>query len=109
MLKPIGKQVCIIPISKGYYDESNGDIGPDERLRRFGQHDHVRSFGVEDLSSQLGKVIRLPAVFDAEARFGAERLTQAGVPKPAWSGFNINTVLEIGKGDYLLCRASPEL
>ena len=102
MLKPTGRQICIIPVTKGYHDESYVDIGPEERTRRFGQHDHVRRFGVEDLSSHLGKVIRLPAVYDAEARFGAQRLMQAGVPQSARQGFTINTVLEIYKDDYLL-------
>lgn len=102
MLRPGGMQICVIPFSAGKYDESFQDIPVEERVRRFGQHDHVRRFGVEDRESHLGSVVRLPAEFDARARFGEERLREANIPKKAWTGFTVHTVLTLRKEDMRL-------
>lgn len=102
MLKADGRQICIIPFSSGFYDETYVDLGPEERTRRFGQHDHVRRFGVEDAEAHLGKIVRLPAEYNAESRFGAKELSRAAIPKKMWRGLTISTVLELTKNDYLL-------
>lgn len=102
MLKPGGRQICVIPFAKGYFDESYAEIGAEERTRRFGQHDHVRRIGAEDREAHLGKIIRLPSEYDAEKRFGAETLRSANIPESQWRGFTISTVLEIRREDYLL-------
>ena len=102
MLKPGGRQICIIPFASGKYDECFQDISPEERTRRFGQHDHVRRFGAEDRQRHLGSIVRLPDEFDAKARFGARRLRAANIPAKAWQGFTVNTVLTLGKEDIRL-------
>ncbi len=102
MLKPDGKQICIIPFGRGKYDECFQDISDEERRRRFGQHDHVRRFGAEDRHAHLGSIINLPTEFDAKARFGARRLRQANIPEKNWTGFTTSTVLTLKKSDLRL-------
>lgn len=102
MLKPDGLQICVIPFAPGYFDETFANIGAEERTRRFGQHDHVRRIGAEDRHVHVGKIIRLPEHYDAEARFGAKALLRANIPRSMWQGFSISTVLELRKSDYLL-------
>ena len=106
MLKPAGKQICIIPFGRGKYDECFQDISDEERTRRFGQHDHVRRFGAEDRHAHLGSIVSLPAEFDAKARFGAKRLRQANIPQKDWTGFTPNTVLILGKDALRLKTAT---
>lgn len=104
MLKPNGKQVCVIPFTPGRYDESFSDIGDKERTRRFGQRDHVRRFGAEDIGRHLGSIMKLPATFDATESFSQEELRRANIPETAWRGFTINTVLQLGKLDMKLLQ-----
>lgn len=102
MLKPDGMHMCIIPFLAGYYDECLADIGDEERTRRFGQYDHVRRLGREDLSSHLGKIVKLPDSFDATRDFSIEQLNAANIPENHWKGFHIGTVLQLRKNDYQL-------
>lgn len=102
MLKPNGVHMCIIPFLSGHYDESLADIGDDERSRRFGQYDHVRRLGREDVGSHLGKILNLPDAFDATQDFTIEQLESANIPNNHWKGFHIGTVLQLTKNDYRL-------
>lgn len=102
MLKPDGVHLCVIPFLSGRYDETYQDIGDAERDRRFGQFDHVRRFGVDDIPMHLGKVVRVPDEFDATKEFGEEVLLAANIPPSHWTGFHIGTVLRLKKRDYLL-------
>jgi len=105
MLKPSGRHLCVIPFSPGRYDESFEDLGAEERVRRFGQFDHVRKFGSRDIGSHLGKLLRLPKVFDATQRFSEEQLREANIPEAHWRGFHISTVLNLARNDMLLLQA----
>lgn len=87
-LKPAGNQIFIVPFRPGKYDESFQDIGAAERVRRFGQDDHVRSFGVEDVADHLGKLVEIDSNFDAEADIGAQLLEQYNIPRSAWKGLS---------------------
>jgi predicted SAM-dependent methyltransferase len=102
MLKATGLHLFSVPFMRGYYDETYQDIGDEARIKRFGQNDHVRRFGADDVQKHLGKVIRLPEVYDAERDFKAEVLESANVPRAFWAGYNGSTVLSLGKEDYLL-------
>lgn len=102
MLKPSGRHICIIPFMKGKFDETFQDIGDEARTRRFGQFDHVRRFGADDVEDHLGRVVNLPKEFDAEADFGADALNQANIPANLWRGFSGSTVLNLKKEDYKL-------
>ena len=102
MLKNDGVHLCVIPFMKGEYDESFQDIGNDERTRRFGQFDHVRRFGANDIPSHLGKLLKLPATFDATTRFAPEVLLAANIPPAHWKGFHISTVLQLSRSDMTL-------
>lgn len=102
MLKAGGQQLCVIPFLPGKYDECFQDISIEERVRRFGQHNHVRRFGTDDIDRHLGAIVTLPGEFDAVARFGEERLRQANIPEQAWRGFTVHTVLQLHKNDFKL-------
>ncbi|WP_202841279.1 hypothetical protein [Luteimonas saliphila] len=106
MMKPSGRHLCVIPFTSGKYDESFQEISVEERVRRFGQFDHVRRFGNQDIGSHLGKLLRLPEVFDATYNFPEERLREANIPEPHWRGFHISTVLNLGRDDMLLLRGA---
>jgi hypothetical protein len=102
MLKGNGRHVCIIPFMGGKYDECFQDLTSEDRQRRFGQHDHVRRFGREDVSSHLGKIINLPSNFDATRDFDIQQLREANIPENHWKGFHIGTVLNLEKNDFRL-------
>jgi hypothetical protein len=104
MLAPGGKQICVIPFMPGHWDESFSAMPDEERLSRFGQNDHVRRFGREDLELSLGKIMRLPERFDAEADLGRELLVSHNIPESEWRGFHGSTILIFKKGDYLLSQ-----
>lgn len=102
MLKPGGRQLCVIPFLPGKYDECFQELPEKESVRRFGQNDHVRRFGADDLHRHLGAIVNLPAEFNAVERFGEARLRQANIPETAWHGFTTNTVLQLNKDAFKL-------
>ena len=102
MLKRKGKHVCIIPFLPGKWDECFGDIGDDERQKRFGQYDHVRRFGSDDFDKHLGKLLNLPKDFDAEIEFGEQTLNEANIPAHYRKGFFSGTVLVLNRNDMKL-------
>ena len=102
MLKENGRHVCVIPFMGGKYDECFQNLSNEERERRFGQFDHVRRFGKEDISSHLGKIINIPSNFDATKHFDVKKLRDANIPESHWRGFHIGTVLNLKKNDFRL-------
>ncbi len=106
MLRPTGRHVCIIPFMPGDWDESFAEIGDDQRKRRFGQHDHVRRYGTNQIDAHLGKLLRLPDSFDATRDFPREVLRRANIPENQAQGFGIATVLNLGKYDMLMLGRS---
>jgi hypothetical protein len=105
MLKPAGMHICVIPFMSGKYDECFQDLAPEERVRRFGQADHVRRFGIDDVDQHLGKLLNFSTNFDAELEFGAEMLTRYNIPKVVWRGLSPHTVLRLGKHDMKMMPA----
>ena len=60
-LKAGGKQICCVPIIRdGYYGEDLGPLTAEEGVARYGQDDHVRTFGGQDIQRTLGMIFRLP-------------------------------------------------
>lgn len=102
-LKINGVSICCIPFMYGYWDESFSNLPESERVRRFGQHDHVRRIGRADRELHLGKIIKIPERYSLLDYFGQDKLIENNIPECEWSGFNINTVMLLGKLDYLLC------
>lgn len=101
-LKSSGKHVFCIPILSGYYDEYFGPLKVEERIRRFGQDDHVRKFGIEDIRLSLGKIVRLPETPSHYSFASHSELDLYNIPTQCRYGFNSHTILTLNKGDYLL-------
>lgn len=101
-LKPTGRHVFSIPILSGRYDETFADIGEPERIKRFGQFDHVRRFGRDDLQQSLGMLFRISDEYDISKRFSAAQLVACNIPEGAWRGFTSNTIFCLKKSDLLL-------
>ncbi|MDP9159525.1 MAG: methyltransferase domain-containing protein [Acidobacteriota bacterium] len=47
VLKPDGWAIILVPITGECTDEDPRCVHPEERLRRFGQEDHVRCYGLD--------------------------------------------------------------
>jgi len=97
-----GVHVFSFPIYGAYYEESLFPLSEEERHRRFGQFDHVRKFGVEDIGLTLGMIFRLPEQYDLTGRFTKNALRSANVPEEAWRGFTGHSVFAMRKDDLLL-------
>jgi len=102
MLTPAGRHIFIIPFTSGSYDESFQKMTVEERTRRFGQWDHLRRFGLDDVNDHVGKIVHMPVECDIEAKYGRDVLEQANIPEKLWRGLNGCTVIDLGKHDYLL-------
>ncbi|UXU07195.1 class I SAM-dependent methyltransferase [Agrobacterium tumefaciens] len=97
-----GAHVCSIPICDGYYEESTFPLPDAERERRFGQFDHVRRFGTEDLHLTLGMLFKIPKTYDLTTTFSEADLNSANIPATTWRGYSPHSVLALKKGDLLL-------
>jgi phosphoglycolate phosphatase len=102
LLKDDGEQLCVIPFVRGNYGEFLGPMEEAERVRLYGQRDHVRRFGVEDMQTTVGMIFRLPAGYDLEEMFGAELLDSHNIPRAARRGFTGHTVLRLKRSDMIL-------
>lgn len=103
-LKENGWHVCSIPFLGGFYEEHTGKLDDNEATRRFGQFDHVRRFGRDDLDNSLGKVLNFERDFDATRDFPPDVLQQYNIPEVAWRGLTPHTVLRLRKYDMRLLR-----
>jgi hypothetical protein len=103
MLTIDGYHVCIIPFSKGYFDECfDPRLSREERKKRFGQWDHVRLFGRNDIEQHLGKLLKFPNSFDATIMVEPDLLKEANIPESHWRGFHGGTVMVLTKNDMKL-------
>ncbi|WP_160299109.1 phosphoglycolate phosphatase [Sphingomonas sp. SRS2] len=102
-LKPHGKQVCCVPIIRdGHYAEDLGPITPEDATARFGQDDHVRTFGGNDIQRTLGMLFKLPDAYDLTRDFDEATLIGLNIPRINWRGWSPNSILVLEKGDLLL-------
>jgi hypothetical protein len=63
VLRPVGWAVIQVPILRGRTIEDPGEQDPAQRLRRFGQDDHVRVYG-NDFLDRLREAGLRPDVVD---------------------------------------------
>jgi hypothetical protein len=90
----------VIPFLTGYYDECFALLSDEEAKKRFGQFDHVRRIGTNDICNTFGRVISIETDFDATKTFSPEVLLEATIPENFWKGLTTNTVLTLRKKDY---------
>jgi phosphoglycolate phosphatase len=92
-IRPGGLHIFQVPIRPGLFDEDmNPDLTATDREIRFGQHDHVRWFGDEDLQEQL---LDHFAGFDRIALdgiVGRDELSKAGLRNSILTGYTSDTV-----------------
>jgi phosphoglycolate phosphatase len=102
-LKPDGRQVCCIPVVRGrHYAEDLGPLDAEDAKRRFGQEDHLRIFGREDLPATLGMIFALPTRYDLLGEYDEALLRRHGIPEVTWRDWSASSVLVLGKDDLLL-------
>lgn len=101
-LKDTGLHIFSLPIYGDSYDECLGKIPEAERVRRFGQNDHVRRFSPGDLQNTLGMIFQLTPAYDLGEQFSIETLDRHNIPTTVRKGFNSNSVFCMQKGDLKL-------
>lgn len=101
-LTATGVHLCSTPILPGHYEDQWVGLTEAERKKRFGQEDHVRRFGLDDLAVTLGMVFRLPARYDLTDVFSPEELDRVNIPDYARQGYSQHSVLVLRKEDLLL-------
>lgn len=102
-MSPAAHHLFVVPFSSGRYDECFQDMTDAERRRRFGQEDHVRSFGKLDVAAHLGSIVKIDDAVDFEALYGATALESANIPRSTWLGLSGHGVIHLRKRDFLLC------
>ena len=98
-LKDNGIHMFSIPILKGGYHEDLSRRSHEERVKSFGQFDHVRRFGIENLDVSIGMLSKIPSSYDLLQTFTAEELTLAAIPRESWRGFSSDSIFSFGKAD----------
>lgn len=102
-IKVNGIHLCCIPIGRGRgYSEDLSPIGPEEAIVRFGQDDHVRCFGENDISRTLGMIFKIPVEYNLLAYFEEKVLIRHGISPITWKGWSPNSILRLRKDDILL-------
>lgn len=102
ILKESGRIICSIPVIHGFYDCcSSPELTDEQRKERFGQNDHIRKFGRDDLNMTLGKVYNL-GEYDVTTIFSKEELLTYNIPENCWKYYTPGSVLCLSKTDYLL-------
>lgn len=103
-LKSRGKHILILPFLPGNYDECFENLERSESERRFGQFNHVRKFGKNDIDKYLTPILNLPKSFNAIDFIPENTLMEIGLDKKLWRGLNASSVLCLNKEDMkLLC------
>lgn len=101
-LQPDGYHLFCLPLSAGHYEEDFGPLTEEEALRRFGQGDHVRRFGIDDLDRHLGLIMRLEPQYSLSKYASESEMDSCNIPPSERSGFNGSTIFVARKTDYLL-------
>lgn len=93
LLRPGGVHVFTLPMTTDYYREDlDPALSPEERLRLFGQDDHMRMFGRKDLRNQLAAEFGRDVHFSRSVEIGEAELRQAGIPLSVLDTVNSHTV-----------------
>lgn len=104
-LRPDGFHIFGIPIVDGPYEESLERLPRDEATVRFGQHDHVRRFGIDHLADTLGMIFKLPDHYNLETEFDRSTLDLYNIPRYARSGWHQHNIIVLRKNDIKLMNA----
>ena len=100
-LKLGGLHAFGVPIHRGAYAAQFGEIQNEDRAKQFGQADHMRRFGLNDLDRTLGMVFHLRPP-DLVGQFGIETLKRHRIPESSWIGVSSNTIFALAKDDLRL-------
>jgi hypothetical protein len=98
-LKKDGFHFMCIPINGGFFAEDYSDLSEDERTFRFGQSDHIRRFGRNDITRTLGMIFYLPKYYDIEMKFPKYLLNSLNIPEKDRKGFTGSSVFVLKKSD----------
>ncbi|MEQ9451363.1 MAG: class I SAM-dependent methyltransferase [Pseudomonadales bacterium] len=97
-----GTHLFCVPILSGASDEFLGEMEDAERIARFGQIDHVRRFGTQDIQKTIGMVFEIPLHYELESVVPAQTLENYNIPAHARSGFTSSTVFVVAKSQLKL-------
>lgn len=95
-ITPTGHHVFSVPILDGTYESDFGTKDDAERKRRFGQVDHVRNFGRDDIAMSLGMIFDFEKP-DLVRDFGEETLRAHNIPEIDWRGYGGNSFFVLDK------------
>lgn len=96
-LKDGGKHLFCIPVMRGSHASDFNELSDEERTKLFGQKDHVRRFGDQDINATLGSVLKLDqntSSFDISNEIADQHCINANEVK--------RTIFLMGKDDILL-------
>jgi phosphoglycolate phosphatase len=83
-LKIGGIHIFSVPVHLGRYAEDENPLSKEEREERFGQHDHVRRFGVDDYDQTIGALVDLHNATTWDRMFPALELTEMRIRQGRW-------------------------
>jgi phosphoglycolate phosphatase len=83
-LKIGGTHIFSVPVHLGNYAEDQNPLSKEERQKKFGQHDHVRRFGVDDYEQTIGGLVDLSNASSWDQMFPASELTEMRISQGRW-------------------------
>jgi hypothetical protein len=98
-LRQEGIHMFSIPIFAGCYHEDLSKLSREKRAKSFGQFNHVRRFGIEDIAHSIGMLFRIPRAYDLLENFSEEELMKASIPLDAWQKLSSNTIFSVSRAD----------
>jgi hypothetical protein len=93
-ISPGGYHLFSTPIMPGRatVEDLSPDLTPEEKLRRFGQDDHVRMFGSLDFASFIEGAGMLSGLVDLSALISEDELRHAGLDPNVFATYNSHRV-----------------
>jgi SAM-dependent methyltransferase len=100
ILAPGGLHFLSVPVrGERTAEDLAPDLGPAERLTRFGQEDHMRIFGSVDLQALLSRVWGPGRhLIEPVSLFPRDDLRRAAIPTVAWQGVSGHSIFHYRKG-----------
>jgi hypothetical protein len=99
-LKPGGKHIFCMPILSGQFEESLQPLSAADAVRRFGQNDHVRRIGRDDLDKTLGMIFKGDLNrYILGNTFSDEVLDRVNIPETERRTLNSSTIFVFEKDD----------
>jgi phosphoglycolate phosphatase len=83
-LKIGGMHIFSVPVHLGRYAEDQNPLSKEDREKRFGQHDHVRRFGIDDYEETIGSLVDLSNASPWDQMFPASELTEMRIRQGRW-------------------------